>query len=167
MNVGEGVDHSPLLANGESQALDGRSFEQDAPSSASAVPPTTTDFREAPSIVVDDPSGPSSSSSHPFRHPVRSARSYVARLSSVFSGRFLAWVAVQQFSLGGGVMTLAWSIGLPLFRGLGIDASRQQMCESRAGATVLVLKTAILSPRVHVDPFASDGAAFNTSQTPR
>mmetsp|Transcript_5975 Transcript_5975/g.13077 ORF Transcript_5975/g.13077 Transcript_5975/m.13077 type:complete len:673 (-) Transcript_5975:3-2021(-) len=68
-----------------------------------------------------------SSSSPSWRYPIRSTNAYFTQMSSIFSGKFLSWIAIVQFSLSGGVMTLMWSIGLPLFKELGIDASRQQL----------------------------------------
>ena len=52
---------------------------------------------------------------------------YLSRLSNAFTYQFLSWLTVQHFTLNGGVMPLLWSITLPLFKGLGIDASRQQL----------------------------------------
>lgn len=52
---------------------------------------------------------------------------YLSRLSNAFTYQFLSWLTVQHFTLNGGVMPILWSITLPLFKGLGIDASRQQL----------------------------------------
>ncbi|KAL3816039.1 hypothetical protein ACHAXA_010344 [Cyclostephanos tholiformis] len=51
----------------------------------------------------------------------------MSRLSSAFSWQFLAWLGIDHFAMNGGTMPLLWSVSLPLFKELGIDASRQQL----------------------------------------
>jgi len=52
---------------------------------------------------------------------------YFADLSSFFSWRFLSWLAIQNFAMYGGVSALVMSVSLPLFKEMGIDASKQQL----------------------------------------
>eukprot|EP00986_Skeletonema_menzelii_P010569 scaffold5181_cov148-Skeletonema_menzelii.AAC.9 len=62
-----------------------------------------------------------------FFHPFSSTKQFFTELSSFFSWEFLSWMAIQQCFISGGVFALVMSLGLPLFKELGIDASRQQL----------------------------------------
>lgn len=114
MDIGAGIDPSPLLISNDADAAttNGKqpALEQHA---ASAVALT-----EFPHDAAHPPS---------WRHPIASSNAYLTRLSSLFSWEFLSWLSIFNFALSGGVMTLLWSVGLPLFKELGIDASRQQL----------------------------------------
>ena len=59
--------------------------------------------------------------------PYSSTMMYFSELSSYFSGTFLSWLAISNFFVNGGSFTLVSALSLPLFKGLGIDASRQQL----------------------------------------
>ena len=60
-------------------------------------------------------------------HPFSSTKQFFTDLASFFSWRFLSWMAIQQCFISGGVFSLVMALGLPLFKQLGIDASRQQL----------------------------------------
>ena len=62
-----------------------------------------------------------------FFHPVSSTKQFFTELSGFFSWKFLSWMAIQQCFISGGVFALVMALGLPLFKELGIDASRQQL----------------------------------------
>jgi hypothetical protein len=66
---------------------------------------------------------------HPptWRHPFSSTGTYFSELSGFFSWRFLSWLAIEHCCVGGGAFSLVMSLGLPLFKELGIGASRQQL----------------------------------------
>ena len=60
-------------------------------------------------------------------YPYSSTMMFFSELSSYFSGKFLSWLAISNFFVSGGSYTLVSALSLPLFKGLGIDASRQQL----------------------------------------
>jgi hypothetical protein len=65
---------------------------------------------------------------HCHSNPVQVAiDTYLSRLANAFTHQFLSWLTVQHFTLNGGVECILYSITLPLFKGLKIDASRQQL----------------------------------------
>ncbi len=66
---------------------------------------------------------------HPptWRHPFSSTGTYFSDLAAIFSWRFISWLAIDQCCVTGGVYSIVQAIGLPIFKGLGIDASRQQL----------------------------------------
>jgi hypothetical protein len=59
--------------------------------------------------------------------PFNSVQVYCSELSSYFSKGFLGWLIIDAFFVYGGVYTLLKTISLPLFKGLGITASDQQI----------------------------------------
>lgn len=61
------------------------------------------------------------------RHPISSTKAYFTNLSSIFTWEFLSYLGVVNFCILGGAFTLVMALGLPLFKELGIDASRQQL----------------------------------------
>jgi len=61
------------------------------------------------------------------RHPISSTKAYFTNLSSIFTWGFLSYLGVVNFCILGGAFTLVMALGLPLFKELGIDASRQQL----------------------------------------
>ncbi|KAL7536719.1 hypothetical protein ACHAXR_007360 [Thalassiosira sp. AJA248-18] len=124
MNFGDGINPSPLLSNDEAN-LQSSAIEQDAVSAL-----TLTDFQ-----TIDLPS---------WRHPILSTNAYLSRLSSVFSSRYLSFLAIDNFALSGGVMSLLWSVSLPLFKELGISASRQQLY------TTMIISPFALKPFIGV-----------------
>jgi len=138
MNTGDGIDPSPLIINDDESNLKSPAFEQDATS----VTPTLTDFQKPPSSV--NLNNVTTQPQQTWRHPLRSTNAYLSQLSSIFSWKFLAWVAIDNFTLSGGVMTLLWSVGLPLFKELGIDASRQQLY------TTMIISPFALKPFIGV-----------------
>ena len=66
---------------------------------------------------------------HPptWRHPFSSTGTYFSDLSGYFSWRFLSWLAIDNCCVSGGAFSLIMALGLPLFKELGIGASRQQL----------------------------------------
>ena len=66
---------------------------------------------------------------HPptWRHPFSSTGAYFSELSGFFSWRFLSWLAIDNCCVSGGAFSLIMALGLPLFKELGIGASRQQL----------------------------------------
>jgi hypothetical protein len=66
---------------------------------------------------------------HPptWRHPISSTRTYFSELSNFFSWKFLSWLGIVQCCVSGGAMALTYALSLPLFKELGIGASRQQL----------------------------------------
>lgn len=66
---------------------------------------------------------------HPptWRHPLSSTRTYFSELSGFFSWKFLSWLAIDHCCVSGGAFALIMALGLPLFKELGIGASRQQL----------------------------------------
>ena len=59
--------------------------------------------------------------------PYNSVKVYCSELSCYFSKGFLGWLMISAFFVYGGVYTLVDSISLPLFKELGITASKQQI----------------------------------------
>jgi hypothetical protein len=55
-----------------------------------------------------------------------STKQYFSDLSTYYSPKFLAWLSIYSCFIGGGVFTLISTLSLPLFKGLGIGASKQQ-----------------------------------------
>ena len=62
-----------------------------------------------------------------WRHPITSTKTFFVELSRFFSWQFLSWLAIDQCCVSGGVFALVMALGLPLFKELGIGASRQQL----------------------------------------
>jgi len=69
-----------------------------------------------------------------WRHPYISTKSYFRELSGYFTANFLSWLAVNNCLVSGGAFTLVMAVSLPLFKGLGIGASRQQLYASMISA---------------------------------
>jgi len=104
---GGGIDPSPLISNEErDEAIT-----------------TLTNFQNAANLNSqnDVQYGPS------WCHPLVSTKVFLSKLSSAFSWQFLAWLGIDHLTMNGGIMPLLWSVSLPLFKELGIDASRQQL----------------------------------------
>ena len=104
---GGGIDPSPLISNEErDEAIT-----------------TLTDFQNAANLNSQNDAqyGPS------WCHPLVSTKVFLSKLSSAFSWQFLAWLGIDHLTMNGGIMPLLWSVSLPLFKELGIDASRQQL----------------------------------------
>jgi hypothetical protein len=110
---GCGIDATPLISNEERDA-------------SSAVAVASTDFQNNASIP-DDRHDDAAQHAPSWRHPVLSTNAFLSRLSSEFSWQFLAWLGIDHLTMNGGTMPLLWSVSLPLFKELGIDASRQQL----------------------------------------
>mmetsp|Transcript_6662 Transcript_6662/g.16413 ORF Transcript_6662/g.16413 Transcript_6662/m.16413 type:complete len:426 (+) Transcript_6662:509-1786(+) len=122
MNIGDGIiDPSPLMNHGGGN--NNHAFEQGA-----AMSVTLTDFQKT-STDGNATTATNNTAIKPisWRNPIQSTNAHLTSLSKIFTWKFLSWVAIDNFTLSGGVMTLLWSIGLPLFKELGIDASRQQL----------------------------------------
>jgi hypothetical protein len=52
---------------------------------------------------------------------------YFTNLSGYFTAKFLGWLGINMCFISGGAFSLVMALSLPLFKGLGIDASRQQL----------------------------------------
>jgi hypothetical protein len=72
----------------------------------------------------------SSASSDNAEATLSSTGSFISDLMVTFSWRFLSWLAIDQCCISGGAYALVQAVSLPLFKGLGIDASRQQLYTS-------------------------------------
>ncbi|KAL7542103.1 hypothetical protein ACHAXR_011515 [Thalassiosira sp. AJA248-18] len=123
MNAGEAVniDPSPLIGDGErNNNPDGHHNELEAGNDMNDPHKSLADDDNA-----DAPHAPP----HPptWRHPISSSKTYFSELSSYFSWKFLWWLAIDQCCVSGGVFALLMALGLPLFKELGIGASRQQL----------------------------------------
>ena len=62
-----------------------------------------------------------------WRDPITSTKTFFVELSGFFGWKFLSWLAIDQCCVSGGVFALVMALGLPLFKELGIGASRQQL----------------------------------------
>ncbi len=84
-------------------------------------------------IIIDrdaDHSKISSANSNHAEATYSSTGSFFSELADSFSWRFLSWLAIDQFCISGGMYALVQAAALPLFKGMGINASRQQMYTS-------------------------------------
>lgn len=59
-----------------------------------------------------------------------STKLYLFELSRIFSGKFLSWLAIYGCCISGGSYKLVTAISLPLFKQMGISASRLQLYTS-------------------------------------
>lgn len=109
------VDQSSLLEEYESVTQDKSEVMCNSPNDDCAY----NALPEAPAIP---PWG-----SGAWYYPYSSTMIYFSELSSYFSSKFLSWLAISNFFVCGGSHTLVIALSLPLFKGLGIDASRQQL----------------------------------------
>ena len=111
MEVEDGIDPSPLIVD-----EDGHNLSPDSQ-------------RDNPSVSLNGvQTSPDGDATFSWRlQPLRSTTAYFSLLSSIFSRKFLSWLAISYFTLHGGIMTLLWLLPLPLFTDLGIGASRQQL----------------------------------------
>lgn len=120
MGAEEIIDPSPLIIDEEGHHLR-PAFERDDASTLELE-------RDDASTLNDFQTSPDGDAKlRWWRHPLRSTTAYFSLLSSIFSVKFLWWLAISNFSLGGGIMTLLWLLPLPLFTALGIGAARQQL----------------------------------------
>jgi len=99
---------------------------------AAAATPTTAIDEQCnidPSPLLGDGqnSGYDPPPSPSWRHPISSTRTFFVDLSSTFGPKFLSWLAIEQCLIYGGVFALVNALGLPLFKELGVNASRQQL----------------------------------------
>jgi len=62
-----------------------------------------------------------------WRHPFTSTRQYFVDLKGYFGWPFLTWLAIENCFISGGIFALVMALSLPLFKRLGVDASRQQL----------------------------------------
>lgn len=109
------IDPSPLIEEDErrrdaARAAHGGNRPDQAPADAEDV--------DAPRAPPRPPT---------WRHPISSTRTYFTELSSFFSWKFLAWLAIDQCCISGGAFALLVAASLPLFKDMGIDAARQQL----------------------------------------
>ena len=125
MDLDTQIDPSPLIARKFSSRLS--SIAEFDHAAVEGYSRTLAELRTSSGADTS----PSSSSTSKLRerilHPCVSTKTYFSDLSSVFSWRFLSWLAVQNFAMYGGVSALIMAVSLPLFKEMGIDASRQQL----------------------------------------
>lgn len=118
-----GIDPSPLIGDADdAEARDDASGNGSSQKSSGAAggessSETGGDNAEAPHA----PQPPT------WRHPIKSTRTFFQELAGFFSWKFLSWLAIDQCCVSGGVFALVMALGLPLFKELGIGASRQQL----------------------------------------
>ena len=60
-------------------------------------------------------------------HPYSSTKLYIHDLSENFTAKFVAWLAIYNCFIIGGTIDLQLAMSLPLFKALGISASRTQL----------------------------------------
>ena len=86
--------------------------------------------------TIDDRSVTTDSSTKTpaWRHSIATTNKYFSELSGHFSVKFLTWLAVDNFFISGGIHTLVNALSLPLFKGLDVSASRQQLYVSMISA---------------------------------
>jgi len=123
-------------------AIDQRPLIEDSDATSHSTLVTLTDFHTSQCGNLTDRGGGCDDT--PWRHPIRSTKTYFDNLNGNFGSRYVAWLAIDQFALSGGVMTLLYAIGLPLFQQLGIDAARTQLY------TTVILSPYALKPFVGV-----------------
>lgn len=115
------IDPSPLIGDHEQSSADERdeleAGSHDVGDSQQKASPMGDDADDAPHAP------------HPptWRHPISSTRTFFDELSGLFTWKFLSWLAIDQCCVSGGVFALVMALGLPLFKELGIGASRQQL----------------------------------------
>jgi hypothetical protein len=119
------IDQSPLIEDYEYAPHDAGEIFYDAPKGSSA---SRDDDAEDGAAAPHAPHVPT------WRHPYSSMRSFFVELSGSFSANFLSWLAINNCFVTGGAFTLVVSTSLPLFKGLGIGASRQQLYMSMISA---------------------------------
>jgi len=109
------IDPSPLIGDDERNNPDIPHSEAGNDINSQKIPADNN---------ADTPHAP-----HPptWRHPISSTRTYFSELSSFFGWKFLSWLAIEQCCISGGAFALVMALGLPLFKELGIGASRQQL----------------------------------------
>lgn len=130
MDIDTQIDPTPLISSQFNNRQSSIGVEETDHENNEQSSVTLTDFHrttsaeDAHNIIAN-----SSSSIWPerFLHPCKSTQNYFADLSSVFGWRFLSWLAIQNLTMYGGVSALVYSVSLPLFKEMGIDASKQQL----------------------------------------
>lgn len=130
MDLDTQIDPSPLISRKFSGRLSSiAEFDHEDIERSSSI--NLTEFRGASNNELFHLPNNSPSDSSIWRerllHPCASTKTYFSDLSTTFSWRFLSWLAIQNFAMYGGVSALIMSVSLPLFKEMGIDASRQQL----------------------------------------
>jgi hypothetical protein len=77
-----------------------------------------TDYADDAAITIHPPT---------WHRPFTSTGTYFSELAALFSWKFISWLAIDQCCVTGGAYSIVQAIGLPLFKGMGIDATRQQL----------------------------------------
>ncbi len=106
------IDPSPLIGDGEQATRHADEHDTEAHKES------TGDDDDEPLHAPHPPT---------WRHPITSTKTFFNELSGFFSWKFLSWMAIQQCCVSGGSFALVMALGLPLFKELGIGASRQQL----------------------------------------
>eukprot|EP00984_Skeletonema_dohrnii_P007405 scaffold2687_cov120-Skeletonema_dohrnii-CCMP3373.AAC.2 len=126
MDLDTQIDPSPLITRKFSSRLSSiGGDDHDYNNEQSSI--TLTDFQRTASDAHISENSSSSIWRERILHPCTSMKIYFDDLSSFFSWRFLSWLAIQNFAMYGGVSALVMSVSLPLFKEMGIDASKQQL----------------------------------------
>ncbi|KAL3816057.1 hypothetical protein ACHAXA_010362 [Cyclostephanos tholiformis] len=129
------VDPTPLLVEDHGRILNHRVVNRSKESSSSSSSSSSSDIAGDALLLVDaPPPPPPPETSSKWRRPHVHAWAYLSDLSVHFPPKFLSWLAMNNCFITGGAYTLVMAMSLPLFKGLGIGASRQQLYVSMIGA---------------------------------
>ena len=121
------VDPSPLLIEDY-----GDMTHRDGGDGTKGTTPSRVDDPDDVVVPADD--DPPSRNEPAWRRPHAYAKSYLDDLSQHFPTKFLMWLGINNTFITGGAYTLVMAMSLPLFKGLGIGASRQQLYVSMISA---------------------------------
>ncbi|KAL9180748.1 hypothetical protein ACHAXT_011201 [Thalassiosira profunda] len=116
------IDPSPLIGDGDRDHS-----EQSAGEPAGESTREGFNENEDFSKQIGGEEGPHAPHPPTWRHPISSTRTYFEELSGFFGWKFLSWLAIVQCFVSGGAFSLVMALGLPLYKELGIGASRQQL----------------------------------------
>ena len=136
MNTAPSIDPSPLLVDGRRNSstieLDGHNTNNNDNDDDDDNATTTESTSLFTSGRNENFGG--SGSQRPSRITsstyYNSTKLYFTDLSGYFTAKFLGWLGINMCFISGGAFSLVMALSLPLFKGLGIDASRQQLYTS-------------------------------------
>ena len=118
MDDNKSIDPTPLLGDTE------RAYSSNIETGGSTLNTTSDETFDIPNYQITNTPAVHTPT---WKHPIESTKTYFAELSNYFTWKFLSWLGIVQCCVSGGVFTLVMALGLPLFKELGIDASRQQL----------------------------------------
>lgn len=130
MNTAPSIDPSPLLVDGRRNSstieLDGHNnIDNDNDEVDATTTESTSLFTSGRNVNFGGSSQrPSRITSSAYYN---STKLYFTNLSGYFTVKFLGWLGINMCFISGGAFSLVMALSLPLFKGLGIDASRQQL----------------------------------------